>query len=112
MKPDVRRHASRFGALGHEVRLEIVRRLLKSHPRGMVAGEIQQDLNIPPSTLSHHLDALLKEKLIEQHREGRFLRYRADVEVLHEILEFLYAECCTVNEAVRISIPQASSKPT
>ncbi len=105
MKQDIRRYASRFAALGHEVRLEIVRRLLAAHPRGMVAGEIQQDLNIPASTLSHHLDALLQEKLIEQHREGRFLRYLADTEGLREILEFLYAECCTVNEAVRISIP-------
>ncbi len=111
MTRDVRRYASRFAALGHEVRLEIVRCLLTSHPRGMVAGEIQQELNIPPSTLSHHLDALLQEKLIEQHREGRFLRYLADTEGLREILEFLYAECCIVNEAVRISIPKASSKP-
>jgi|SRR6185295_2857333 len=112
MKPDVRRHASRFAALGHEVRLEIVRCLLAAHPRGMVAGEIQQDLNIPASTLSHHLDALLQEKLIEQHREGRFLRYLADTEGLREILEFLYAECCTVNEAVRISIPAQKTSST
>lgn len=104
MRP-ARRYAARFGALGHEVRLEIVRLLLAAHPTGRVAGEIQQELNIPPSTLSHHLDALHQEKLIEQHREGRFLRYRADTEGLREILDFLYAECCTRNEVVQISIP-------
>jgi len=105
MMPEARRYAGRFAALGHEVRLEIVRRLLEAHPRGMVAGEIQQELNIPPSTLSHHLDALLQGKLIQQHREGRFQRYLADTEGLREILEFLYAECCTRNAAVRISVP-------
>jgi ArsR family transcriptional regulator len=105
MTPEARRYAGRFAALGHEVRLEIVRRLLAAHPRGMVAGEIQQGLNIPASTLSHHLDALLQEKLIEQRREGRFLRYLADTDSLREILEFLYAECCTRNAAVTISVP-------
>jgi DNA-binding transcriptional ArsR family regulator len=105
MTPDVRRCAGRFAALGHEVRLEIVRRLLAAHPRGMVAGEIQQELNIPASTLSHHLDTLRQEKLIEQRREGRFLRYVADAEGLREILEFLHAECGNRNEVVRISVP-------
>jgi len=105
MMPEARRFAGSFAALGHEVRLEIVRRLLAAHPQGMVAGEIQQDLNIPASTLSHHLDALHHEKLIQQHREGRFLRYRADTEGLREILEFLYAECCTRNEVLQISPP-------
>ncbi|HEX9940609.1 MAG TPA: metalloregulator ArsR/SmtB family transcription factor [Thermoanaerobaculia bacterium] len=101
MTPETCRHAGRFAALGHEVRLEIVRRLLAAHPRGMVAGEIQQELNIPASTLSHHLDALHQEKLVEQRREGRFLRYLADTEGLRELLDFLYAECCTRNEVVR-----------
>ncbi len=87
-------------------RLEIVRLLLAAHPGGMVAGEIQQELNIPASTLSHHLDGLLQEQLIEQHREGRFLRYRADTEGLREILGFLYAECCTKNEVVRLGTDQ------
>lgn len=105
MTPDIRRHATRFAALGHEMRLEIVRRLLAAHPHGMVAGEIQQELDIPASTLSHHLDALLQEDLVEQVREGRYLRYFAAAEGLRELLDFLYAECCTRNEVVRISIP-------
>jgi ArsR family transcriptional regulator len=105
----MRRHANRFAALGHEVRLEIVRRLLAAHPAGMVAGEIQQELNIPASTLSHHLDALHQERLVEQRREGRVLRYLADTEGLRELLDFLYVECCTRNEVVQISIPGKSS---
>jgi DNA-binding transcriptional ArsR family regulator len=106
------RYASRFAALGHEVRLEIVRRLIEAHPRGMVAGEIQRQLNIPASTLSHHLDALLQESLIQQHREGRYLRYQADTESLRQILEFLYAECCTRNDVLRISAPQRRASST
>jgi len=99
---DARRYASRFAALGHEMRLEILRRLLASHPHGMVAGEIQQELGIPASSLSHHLDALRQEGLVNQHREGRFLRYLADTQALQEVLDFLYAECCTGNLLVKI----------
>lgn len=108
--PEARRYATRFAALGHEVRLEIVRRLLASHPVGMVAGEIQQDLGIPASTLSHHLDALHQEGLIQQHREGRFLRYLADDQGLRDLLDFLYAECCTRNEVVRIGVPAVKNE--
>ena len=111
MSAEIRRHANRFAALGHEVRLEIVRRLLASHPTGMVAGEIQQELNIPASTLSHHLDALHQERLVEQRREGRFLRYLAETEGLRELLDFLYAECCTRNEVVRIPGKGSTSPP-
>lgn len=104
MTPEVRRSASRFAALGHEMRLEILRQLLAAHPQGLVAGEIQQELGIPASTLSHHLDALHQEGLVEQRREGRFLRYLADTEGLRELLDFLYAECCTRNKVVQISL--------
>ncbi len=91
MTHEARRYAGRFAALGHEIRLEILRCLLAVHPRGMVVVEIQHELNIPPSTLSHHLDALRHEHLVQQQREGKFLRYLADTESLRETLEFLYA---------------------
>ena len=58
-------------------------------------GEIQQELEIPASTLSHHLDALQREGLVGVTREGKYLRYRADAEGLRDLLAFLYAECCT-----------------
>lgn len=107
MQSEAKLYAGRFAALGHEIRLEIVRRLLASHPTGMVAGELQQELGIPASTLSHHLDALHQEKLVEQHREGRFLRYLADTEGLRDLLAFLYAECCTRNAVVQLSESEA-----
>ena len=109
--PEARRFAGRFAALGHEVRLEIVRHLLAHHPQGMVAGEIQQELGIPASTLSHHLDALHQEGLVQQHREGRFLRYLADTEGLQRLLDFLYAECCSrapVSPVVQIGAARQS----
>lgn len=90
---DLRRYANRFNALGHEVRLEILRRLRKAHPHGMVVGEIQKAVGVPASTLSHHLEALFHEGLIRQRREGRFLRYFTDEQGLAEVLHFLEAEC-------------------
>ncbi|MGH7608293.1 MAG: ArsR/SmtB family transcription factor, partial [Gemmatimonadales bacterium] len=90
-------------ALGHEARLAIMRLLLAAHPDGLVVGEIQQELDIPPSTLSHHLDALHREALVRITREGKFLRYRADAAGLRALLSFLYAECCTRNRLVPLS---------
>lgn len=87
--------AAGFAALGHEARVRILRLLLAAHPQGLVVGEIQNELNIPSSTLSHHLDALRQEGLVTQDREGRFLRYRAGSDALRTLLDFLYQECCT-----------------
>jgi len=88
--------------LGHEARLRILRLLLAAHPTGMVVGEIQSELDIPASTLSHHLDALRHQGLVEQEREGRFLRYSAGTQALREILDFLYAECCSRNQVIQL----------
>jgi len=95
--------APKFAALGHEVRLSIVRLLLSANPHGLVVGEIQEDLEIPPSTLSHHLDALQREGLVAVTREGKYLRYRADAGGLRELLAFLYAECCTRSQLVPLN---------
>lgn len=97
------RFAPKFAALGHEARVAVVRLLLTAHPRGLVVGELQQELGIPPSTLSHHLDALQREGLVSATREGKYLRYRADAEGLRDLLSFLYAECCTRSRLVPVS---------
>ena len=75
--------------------------LLSAHPEGLVVGEIQEELDIPNSTLSHHLDKLRNEGLVEVQRESTFLRYTANCEALRELLQFLYAECCTRNHAFK-----------
>lgn len=102
-KPDpllVTRSADRFAALGAEPRLQIVRLLLSAHPTGMVAGEIQEELGIPGSTLSHHLEKLRQVGLVSVRRAGTFLWYSANTAVLQEVLGFLYEECCTRNRVV------------
>lgn len=103
-KPDaeqVARFADMFAAIGNEPRLRIIRLLLTAHPEGLVVGEIQGELGVPASTLSHHLDKLRNEELVKVQRESTFLRYTANTEVLQELLSFLYAECCTRNRAIR-----------
>ncbi len=96
----VTRYADMFAAMGSEPRLRIVRLLLSAHPDGMFVGEIATELDITPSTLSHHLDKLKNEDLVRVRREGTFLRYTANTEALEDVLGFLYAECCTRNKAV------------
>ena len=97
----VAKYADMFSAMGTEPRLRIMRLLLSAHPEGLVAGEIQEELDIPNSTLSHHLDKLKAEDLVHVQRESTFLRYTANTNALQELLQFLYAECCTRNKAVK-----------
>ncbi|MBV9613004.1 MAG: helix-turn-helix transcriptional regulator [Acidobacteriaceae bacterium] len=87
--------------MGTEPRLRIVRLLLSAHPRGMIAGDIGGELDIPASTLSHHLEKLRNENLVNVRRESTFLWYSANAETLSELLGFLYAECCTRNRAIQ-----------
>ncbi len=94
-------YADMFAALGAEPRLRILRLLLAAHPEGMVVGEIQNELGIAASTLSHHLEKLKNEDLIAVRRESTFLRYTANTQVLEALLGFLYAECCTRNKAIK-----------
>ena len=89
-----------FSAMGTEPRLRIMQALLSAHPEGLVVGDIQGQLDIPNSTLSHHLEKLKNEDLVKVQRESTFLRYTANTEVLQELLSFLYAECCTRNKAI------------
>ena len=97
---DVPRYADMLSAMGTEPRLRIMRLLLSAHPDGLVVGDIGTELDIPNSTLSHHLEKLKNEDLVKVRREGTFLRYSANAAALQELLSFLYAECCTRNRAV------------
>jgi DNA-binding transcriptional ArsR family regulator len=99
-EPDVARYADMFSAMGTEPRLRIMRLLLSAHPQGMIAGDIGAELDIPASTLSHHLDKLKNEDLVNVRRESTFLWYSANAEALQKLLGFLYAECCTRNKAI------------
>jgi DNA-binding transcriptional ArsR family regulator len=98
--PQTARFADMLAALGAEPRLRILRLLLSAHPTGLVAGDIQAELGIPASTLSHHLEKLKNENLVTVRRNGTFLWYRANTDILRELLTFLYAECCTRNKVI------------
>jgi DNA-binding transcriptional ArsR family regulator len=97
----VAKYADMFSAMGTEARLRIMQLLLSAHPDGLVVGEIQEELEVPNSTLSHHLDKLKNEGLVQVRRESTFLHYTANTEALQELLRFLYAECCTRNRALK-----------
>ena len=104
MKPvspeQIIQYADMFAAMGAESRLRIMQLLLASHPQGMVVGEIQAELDVSGSNLSHHLDKLKNEDLVLVQREGTYLRYRANVDALQQLLAFLYSECCTRSKAI------------
>jgi DNA-binding transcriptional ArsR family regulator len=78
-----------------------MRLLLAAHPEGMIPTDIGNELNIPPSSLSHHLEKLKNEGLVRVRRDSKFLWYSANTESLQELLEFLYSECCTRNKAIK-----------
>ena len=83
---EITRFADMFSAMGTEPRLRIMRLLLSAHPDGMVVGDIRAELEIPASTLSHHLEKLKNEDLVKVQRESTFLRYSANAEALQELL--------------------------
>ncbi len=83
-----------FESLSSSVRLDIFRLLVKQGLNGMVAGEIANTLSIPANNLSFHLKAMLHAGMITVVQEGRFLRYRANLELTFELIDYLTAECC------------------
>jgi len=84
-----------FETLSSGLRLDIYRLLINAGPdEGMVAGEIARKLDLPASNISFHLKALTQNKLISVEQQGRYQRYRANMQIVPELIEFLTAECC------------------
>ena len=110
----VARFAEILSAIGNESRLRVTQLLLTAHPTGLVAGEIQAELGVSASNLSHHLEKLKHAGVVGVKREGSFLRYTVDAAALQELLSFLFSECCTRSTAVQpdqvIQICQPTSK--
>jgi DNA-binding transcriptional ArsR family regulator len=104
MSDQTARYADMLAALGTDSRLRILRFLLAAHPDGMVAGDLQSELEIPASTLSHHLERLKSEGLVTVRRESTFMRYAANTKTLEDLLGFLFAECCSRSKAVRADV--------
>lgn len=85
---------SAFGALSQETRLEIFQQLVRLAPDSIPAGDLARDLEVPPSTLSSHLAILQRAGLVQSQRDGRIIRYSADLDGAKELVEFLVKDCC------------------
>lgn len=86
-----------FEALSSEVRLDVYRLLVKYGDSGLVAGEIATLLDIPNTNLSFHLKSLVYAEMLYVEQEGRFLRYKANIDLMLALVEFLTDECCFNN---------------
>lgn len=86
-----------FECLSAGVRLDVYRLLVRQAPDGMVAGEIGTALGVPPTNLSFHLKALTQAGLLTVVQEGRFLRYRANLSLMHDLIAYLTEECCSAH---------------
>ena len=84
-----------FESLSSGVRLDVFRLLVKTGPQGMVAGEISSTLDVPPTNLSFHLKALTQTGLLTVEQEGRFMRYRANIPLMLDLIAYLTEECCS-----------------
>jgi DNA-binding transcriptional ArsR family regulator len=93
--PILQTAARQLESLGNPTRLSIYRLLVKSGPGGRPVGEIQKELEIPASTLYHHLAHLVQSDLICQVREGRVLRCQPNFQQMNQLLTFLTDECCS-----------------
>jgi DNA-binding transcriptional ArsR family regulator len=111
-----------FESLASGVRLDVFRLLVKQGPQGLVAGEISTALELPPTNLSFHLKALTQARLLSVTQEGRFQRYRANIPLVQELIDYLTAECCSghpemcldrkaATEYTPCARPQARKKP-
>lgn len=98
---DIEEIAKALKELGHSTRLRIYKRLVQAGLQGMAVGQLQEDLEIPGSTLSHHIAGLVSAGLVKQRREGRTLYCVAQFEKLDAVLSFLKDECC-IDERSRV----------
>src|SRR6266404_6922095 len=87
--------ATHLEALGNPTRLKIYRALIRAGGAGLAVGRLQEKLKIAPSTLSHHIKALVVVGLVNQVREATTLVCHANYDVMRGLVDFLVAECCT-----------------
>jgi DNA-binding transcriptional ArsR family regulator len=88
------RHAEQLSALGHPVRLQILRFVVQAGPEGSSAGDIQARLDVPASTLSHHLKRLVDAGLFSSRSEGTYHYYSADYKALRSLTDYVWEDCC------------------
>lgn len=94
MSSKLEHHAEQLGALGHPVRLAILRFVVQAGPEGAAAGAIQDHVELPASTLSHHLKRLVDAGVVQTRGEGTFHYYSADYDALRKLTAYLWEDCC------------------
>jgi ArsR family transcriptional regulator len=94
MSAKLERHAQQLSALGHPVRLKILRFVVQAGSEGVAAGDIQAHVDLPASTLSHHLKRLADAGVLASRSEGTFLFYAADYSALRGLTDYLWEDCC------------------
>ena len=94
MSSKLERHAEQLSALGHPVRLKILRFVVQAGAEGVAAGDIQAHVDLPASTLSHHLKRLGDAGVLSSRSEGTFLFYAADYPSLRALTDYLWEDCC------------------
>ncbi len=99
-----------FDCLSSPVRLDAFRLLVKHGPKGLVAGEIATELDVPPSSMSFHFKEMTYAGLITVEAEGRFLRYRANLELVHDLIAYLTDECCAAGGECNVLPVRATLK--
>ena len=94
MTSKLERHAEQLSALGHPIRLKILRFVVQAGPEGAAAGDIQSHVDLPASTLSHHLKRLVACGVISARSEGTFHYHAADYAALRALTDYLWEDCC------------------
>jgi len=88
--------AKRCAELGNTTRLSIFRLLVRAGKDGLPVGELQKNLGIPGSTLSHHLQRLVQVGLLNQRRASRVLYCEPQFDAIRELADYLVSECCSL----------------
>jgi ArsR family transcriptional regulator, arsenate/arsenite/antimonite-responsive transcriptional repressor len=94
MAVKLERHAEQLAALGHVARLSLLRAVVQTGPQGISTTDLQDKLDIPWTTLNHHLDRLVDAGLVAARREGKFVFHTADYGALRTLTDFLWEDCC------------------
>jgi len=92
--------AQRCAELGNKTRLSIFRLLVKAGRDGLPVGSIQKNLDVPASTLTHHIQRLVRVGLVTQERDSRTLYCQPQIEAIQELTDFLLAECCSLQQNI------------
>ncbi len=94
MASKLERHAEQLAALGHPMRLAVLRHVVQGHPEGTAVGDLQHKLDVPWSTLSHHIERLANAGLVHARPDGKYIYYRADYTALRTLTDYLWEDCC------------------